>query len=492
MKYFCGAVLIFSGLFLFAQISGADGFSKAQCKVSGKIVEVVAIDIDGDGSKELVVSYKKGDGEKGKPRLAVFFGENGAYSLSPNIDIPLPSDTCVFDLGDLDGDKKINLILFRKWRIVSATLAKAGVGEFKTLIKRGSGIMFPNPEGEVPYADMVKDWGGEGTDALALPEYGKLNFFLLGDDGKLIEANTLAIKVKGGISTMGAAENGRNDYMIQSGITIPSIFLSPKEKSPRSLYTAFRQDVWFYKGFAENGKLFVFPILTAAEERDGNMDVVTRVMDLDGDGFSDVIVNKSGGSLRAFKSEVKIYRGNANGFESSPCFETEIKGFTPSIRFWDIDGDGRLEMALPQVDVGLTQMARMLLSQSVKMQFRIFRNRGTVGAMYHQEPDILRKMTFKIETEPVFHFIGLTPDFGGDFDGDGLPDLIMAYENGFGIWKNNGELKFSANPNFTMALPSIDVHRIDDLNGDGKSDIYLWESVNPKTRGQVTVYINRN
>jgi len=222
------------------------------------------------------------------------------------------------------------------------------------------------------------------------------------------------------------------------------------------------------------------------------MDVMVKVKDLDKDGYPEAIVKKSGGSIRDYISEIKIFRGNENGFEADPCFSTTLKGFTPILKFWDIDGDGRLEMALPLVDIGLTQMARMLLSQSVKMQFRIFRNQGEKGAMYDKNPDLVKKITLKIETEPLFRTLGFTPDLGGDFDGDGLPDLAMAYEKGFGIWKNKGNLNFSTSPFLSMALPPTGIQSLDDLNGDGKCDIYLWDAANPKTSGILNIYMNKH
>lgn len=467
----------------------AGPFSAGTLDVNGRVVDVLAQDLDGDGKLELVASYTKGFGKDARARLAVFYNNEGSYPASPDIDIQFPKDACVFDVGDLDNNGIAELFIFRKWQIDSVPLSKTGAGKTTMILKKGSGIMFPNPEGVVPYENLVRDWNGDGGNALALPDYGRLRFYIPNDGGQLSAAQALAIQPRGSISTSGTDNPGQRGYQLQSGQTFPALFISPEGISPRKLIAAFEQDVWYHEDFAEKGRRFNFPIITEKEKRDGNMNVTTRVMDLDGDGYPEVILNKYGGSLRGFYSEVLIYKGKVDGFESTPCYKLSVDGFTPMVQFWDIDNDGHKDMVISVVDIGLAQIARMMLSQTAKVQFKVYKCRGS-GNVYGESPDMTRKMTYRIETEPRVRFVGFTPDFGGDYNGDGKNDLVMAHSKGFGVWINKGGLKFTDGPDHTMELAPTDTYRMADLNGDKKCDIYLWDSANPDKLGKITVLTN--
>jgi hypothetical protein len=488
------AALLLVTLFILVAIH-AQAFEKNTCEVEGRIVEVLAEDVDADDRMDLVVSYKQGVGKDARGRIAVFFpNDAGTYPPSPQFDIGLPADACLFDVGDMDGDGQKELYVFRKWQVQSAPITPGGKAGLSTFLKKGSGAVFPDSEHRVPYENLVKDWFGEQSDALGLPDYGKLRIFKAEETKELKQVQSISLPARGWISTSGTDNPGQRGYQIQSGVTTPSIFLGPEQQSPRPLILTIREEAWYHagveKGFADKGAYRHFEILTEKEHQNANMDVRCRVEDLNGDGYPEIILNKFGGSLRSFHSEVRIYKGTATGFERSVNYTFAVDGFTPMLQFWDIDGDGRKEMVLPTVDVGLTQMARMLITQSVKVDFNIYRCAGS-GPLYGQKPDLSRKITYKVDTEPVFRFIGFTPDFGGDFDGDGMPDLFMNHEKGFGVWRNKGDLSFESAPFVTQGMKASDTYRLADLNGDQKTDLYLWDAVNPQTQGKLQVLINR-
>ena len=490
---FVGATLFF---LLCVSVAGAESFERGVCKVGGKIVEAIPVDLNGDKLLDLVVSYAKGVEPAAVPRLAIFLATPQGYSASPNIDLAVPADTCLFDVADLDLDGQAELILFRKWKVQAIAIADAQAGEPVTILKRGSGVLFPPYDGELPYEDLVRDWSGDGSVALVLPDYGRLIFFRPNQEEELAQAEVVNAPVRGWIATQGTDPPGQRNYQVHSGTRLPAIFLGPPREESSDLVFTYREELWFHRGqggrFAKRGKRFYLPILSEDERRRRNMNLLTLVDDLDGDGKPDAILNKFGGSLTNFRSKINIYSGIIGGFSNKPAYELQQSGYTSMLRFWDVDGDGKKEMGMLYADIGLMQIARMLLSKKVKVSFKVFRCRDAVGAqMYAPDADLERQVTYHFDTDSTNAIVGFTPSFDGDFDGDGRPDLFMSYSNGFGAWRNNGQMNFSSEPFITADLvPSI-TYRLKDLNGDRRCDLFLWDSLNPQRQGTLEVLFNR-
>ncbi len=481
-------------LLLLATTANA-AFVRNVCQVKGRVAEVVTADLDSDGFTDLLASYRFGAPPDAQARLAIFLGTAQGYTGAPDIDFAAPADACVFDLADLDGDGIDEVILFRKWSVQFVKLTDEGAQSPQTLIKMGSGVLFPPFNGQLPYENLVRDWSGDGKIAVALPDYGALRMFRPDDEGKMVAAETLTVPLRSWINTHGLQPPGMPDYMISSSVRFPMIFTGERQ-SERDLYLARGESLWLYRGaagrFATKGQKFTLPILTPAERAQENMNVLTLVDDIDGDGRVDAMINKFGGGLTNFSSEVHIHRGIDGGFAAKPGFTLTASGYMAGLRFWDIDGDGRKEMGMPTAEIGLVQLARMFLSKKVKVDVKLFACRGAIGPqMYAEKPTISKNVTLDLNTDNG-HLIGFVPSFEGDFDGDGKPDFFMAYEDGFGVWRNQGNMRIAAEPFLTQTLAPPQEYRLEYLDNDKKSDLLLWNPADPTQDNQVIVLLNRN
>jgi len=491
MRYMRIGLII--GLLLVASTAGADSFEHYRGKVDGKIVQVVSEDINGDGFTDLIVSYRKGLPPGAQPCFAVFLFSPEGFQTKPDLDVPAPWDTCLFDIADLNGDGRIELVLFRKWKVQKMPLFGDQAGQASTILSRSSGAMFPPYSAEVQYENLVRDWLGDGTPVLALPDYGALRFFRVsGDESESI--SKVNLPVRGWLRATGTAPPGLFRYQVHSGVETPAIFLGPKRPAGRDLVLTSREELWFHRsangGFQTKGKRFYFPILTDDERSQDNMSMLTLVDDLDGDGFPEAVLNKYGGSLTAFRSAIHIHAGVDGGFVKKPGYTHKASGYSAMLRFWDVDGDGKKEMLMPTADIGLVQIARVLLSQKVKVTFKMFRCQGAVGAgMYAAEPDFTREVVYDFDPDTGM-LVGFHPGFEGDFNGDGRPDLFMEYGEGFGVWDNRGNLQFGQTPYAVGNVPPCSYYHVDDLNNDKKADVFMWESNDPQRQNEVVVLLN--
>jgi len=111
----------------------AGGFVRHDLTVDGKIHQVVAVDVNGDDAKDLLIAYAKNDRRRAAARIAVVMAGDGF--AAPRLDIALPADACLWDTADVNGDGIAELIVLRKWSVVSRPLAKTEAATWTTLAK---------------------------------------------------------------------------------------------------------------------------------------------------------------------------------------------------------------------------------------------------------------------------------------------------------------------------------------------------------------------
>ena len=482
-------VLIAAGLAL-ANMAFA-GFDRVDLQVAGKISTVIPADVDGNGKNDLVVSYAKGSAPQATPFVAVFLARANGYGAQPDFTFSLPLDSCLIEPADIGQTGRSDLVVFRKRKVVSTALEPSSERIWRTLLDRGSDLMFPAVTGTVPSVDLVRDWLGEGKVAVAMPVYGHTLFFQPDPKGDLAPAGRVRLRVNGWMSVRGPATDNTPGTSLHAGAETPKLFLIRKQDGGRELVATFREEIWQHAlrdgRFEETGKHRSFSILTDKERRDDNMMMTSVVDDLNGDGLADLMINKYGGSLTRFKSGVYLFAGGADGPADTPAYTLERDGFVSLLRFQDLNDDGYKEMILPTVDIGLFQIARMLTSQSMKIKVSVYR--GGAG-YYGKEPELSRQLTLKVATEAGIQIMGYPPDFSGDFDGDGKPDLFMAHDDGIGVWRNTGDLAFDRNPMIVGKVETAESYRLVDLNGDTRCDFLSWYRMDPSKLGRIVLLIN--
>jgi len=159
-------------------------------------------------------------------------------------------------------------------------------------------------------------------------------------------------------------------------------------------------------------------------------------------------------------------------------------------------------MAVPSMELGLMRIIKMLLTKSATIGIKIYQMNEQ--ALYPEQPTLEKKLTLKFSFsmgEDSAEGSGTVPVFGldGDFNGDGYLDLISAVnQTKFNIYYGSEKKIFAdrAKINFDVKLPKNGNEvKIDDLDGNGKSDIIItYQKQDDKTgelRKMVRVLMNR-
>jgi hypothetical protein len=226
-------------------------------------------------------------------------------------------------------------------------------------------------------------------------------------------------------------------------------------------------------------------------------DLVT-VRDLDRDGRAEAVfgVEKSrGDSMRKELKDAKrpiqdyaFHRMNEDlDIAADPYFGMEIVGHTldagdveeADFPFWiqqfqDLDGDGREDLVTLTLDFSIFQVLRILVTKriSVGVDFHVYCQNDEGRFREVSGLDLSEKLKFDLNNLKLGRFA----QFAGDFDGDGRSDFVHL-GRGKSVTIHTGQpgCRYPKKPDLSVVLDeepaSLDLVRIEDLDGDGRSDI---------------------
>jgi len=191
--------------------------------------------------------------------------------------------------------------------------------------------------------------------------------------------------------------------------------------------------------------------------------------DMNGDNKTDfaaqIWVTK--GSWLGSEGEVVFAPGTGSGF--GPVQRLPSERAVLLVRLIDVDGDGDKDLSSAEMDFGVANLTRALLTQKIKVELMVRRMTSDgVGAA-----ELLHSVVVPISNDrepPV--------DLEHDLTGDGIPDMVSAQGTAeVRLFQGTGD-GYTKTP-----LASLDVgfkqgeDKIwaGDVTGDGRSDLIVWK-----------------
>jgi hypothetical protein len=165
----------------------------------------------------------------------------------------------------------------------------------------------------------------------------------------------------------------------------------------------------------------------------------------------------------------------------------------------DFDKDGALDFAMFKTNISATDIANWFRLNMGKidgdLNFYLF---DRAKNRYPRRPAFVKaiRMRFKVDLMEAMmgkvweNYLGTMMRFEGDYNGDGLLDLLVREEtNRIALYFNTGDRRtlYPDEPSINLeGVPSFDGLGLSDLNGDGADDLILY-----KNNQVLAVYLSR-
>jgi FG-GAP-like repeat len=492
-------------LLVCAQARAADvqRFDVKKLMVLGDVVVVTAADLDGDGKLDILAGYTSGTGPTTKRSMAIFWNKDGAFGTAPDLNLSLDDVHAFgFDLADIDGQPGDELLLVTPDGVVSRSFRGRTAGPVVKVVEQPTAFTRPAP-GAMPRLRIVQDLSAPGSRELLVAGTSTLGVYKSQGKGSYVRAAELALDVQAGWS---AADQMRRLDRARTG-TVPFFRLS---FSYPSLYVAdvdgdglldvvatledrvaiYRQGPGFTFEKAPSTSRD-FAVRTPEELKEAGTQASVTVSDVDGDGIADLVVRKLvARGLASVTTTTYVFFGRKGGvYAEAPDQVLRGEGATGTdVELFDITGDGRPDLVVPSVNIGIFAIVKILLNRTLSINFQVF---PFIPAKrrFADKPAAERELSFKLNLSGAADIQAI--DMFGDYNGDKRVDLAFGTgDDELSIFLGGKATLFDDSA--AARIPVRAVGRLEsvDLDGKGRSDMLLYYPSTKGHRGEVMLLRN--
>lgn len=444
----------------------------------GRVREVAAVDLDGDGLVDLAALSVTGQASDAVHHLSIYWQRPGnSFPEQPDTVWDLDRRIVLLDLS-VDGEPAggpaaiyslgadgVSMHRFRR---------RDGTVESTAVLAAPLDHLIPGDEWMV-VDDFVRDWRGIGPEML-IPGFPHPRLFRAGEtdwaDGTPLEVEPAATYwIRGSDKELrGAALNAQYVFPVpvsadQNGDGRQEIaFVERNRVTVFETVSAGEGDERFEK------KVYPVRILTDEEAASDRFSVRPRLIDVNGDARADlvVVVFRDTGIFQ-IEGRILVYFCKLNGsFVSQPDQVIEVDNALYHLaHVLDLDGSGTREIIIPSAKLGLWGYLRLLTTRKASFAFNTVAHGGEsgfdVGAMATDS------MTARLSRRYDLPVIKLE-----DMNGDDLVDVLIGSGEDRVCTHDGlpGEGKrFRSKPSSCFKADPYARYVIADLDGNGQKDL---------------------
>jgi len=487
-------------LLLFSTAEAADLFRAFSLQVPGRVQDLITQDLDQDGLQDLFVTYVEGRVPNHTRGLAVFFQTPEGFSNKSRQLIPVGDEVALVDVGQVDGEPGLDIVCICRGYVAYYPLRGRTYGKLTRFVSAHPFTVFAD-DGSLPYYDFLQDWNGDGKDELLLMEFDRSLIYPTGDRGLAAEGREIMLQAKVTITMGGADRIFQPHHSLRAFYWMPQLNTADYDGDGRKDLVA-----------SQGAKLSIF-----RQQPDGNFDrdptwqirlnlpeappkegkpqrgeqnpPMILVDDVDHDGRMDVIASQLVGGFGDLKSQTFIYYGQTGSLAKNK-WDQEIDvaqaGTFPLLR--DLDGDGSLDLIIPYVPIDIFSIAKMIITTSLDVRFKMYvlGKKDRYPALPTAEASSAIKINFRELTVE-----GGVPNVDGDFDGDGINDVVVGKNvKELQIKRGLGGGAFAEQPLAVIPIAAPLFPVVADLNHDGLADLAI--SYIPFTDHDHQIYVFLN
>ncbi len=458
--------------------------------VEGEITSMLVRDQDGDGLKEIWVSYHEG----GQRFLGVFRGA-ASYSNLPDLVVPVDPQAILFSVGDYDPFAGLDLLFISRTSGVLYPLAAGDVGGGVRKLFDAE-LFFSTPScTAIPawLSGSKLDMDGDGAEDLVIPEKRELRLFFAASRGFAGDGSPR--------SPWRAAASLPIAYYLLTGTREEKVSrvvedFAEEDKSPppildttgaypfpvfqdfdgdRRLDLIVKQPGYRLEVFRQASPGAFSPVPDLKLEAPWTKDATSlELADLNGDRKLDAVAARL--LLKDLATEVQVFVQDPSqpgqGFEV-PRQILRVQGFFRSPVLADLDRDGRLDLLVSTYRVDLLDQLKKSAVDEVELTHEIYA--GGAETPFERRPSYQEK--FLLRTRDLEGGNPRASLFAGhDLTGDGRPDILFI-DGGRSLRLHRSvagkPLRFEEDPAFTERIEDPIALEIADLDVRGGEELIL-------------------
>jgi hypothetical protein len=461
--------------------------------VRGTVQHVLAEDVGGDGRRDLLVFSVVPAGPAETERLVTWF-HAGAAGFDP-----VPAQTWRFDpegsFVDVARRPEGGLDMvycvpggLRRYRLVRGMRDPPRAEPYWT----GVGLLAGRSADAFLFYDFLRDWRGRGVETAAVLQPGKL---VLLDRDPAAPPLVLSLRTEIERLESPASVQFRPRSPTYLGQRLPNLDLADWDGDGHpDLIATIGDRVEVHLAHA-GGELAAEPdvvarLLGPGDPRDETRRQIVQVADVNGDGKLDAVVSTLSGGISDAQHVVQVFLGTGGGFASRPSASLELRGAAAQVILSDLDGDGRDELTVASMTVGIPALLRLLVTRRATIGYATYEV-GRDGGL-GKRPSLAWSRSIPINLRGTTDPPALT--LTGDFDGDGVRDLVSSPRDGQlevrRIVRGPGGLALGD----VLDVLSVPAHAqvvAADLEHRGRSDLIVYDPRSHEPEGRVLVFRSR-
>ena len=442
-------------------------------RLPGMILKVASGNADSDAKTDLFLFHKPAK-ESYEKFCSIYLQGEGDFKADRQVQIPLGEGISAFDIKDIDSDGMDELCGFDADGLIVFQWHSGSSVESGRLLKYQT--VLPKISRGIVAVNWIADVNSDDRMDVLLPGTDGMRLFLMANDFSLVESHVFEFE-----QAMSVTDESGQNYVVYR---LPRIEFSDFDKDGYTDLGSFdreRMDFFLTDGARTPARHKTAPLI-----REFTKDFIASAEfeDLNADGVPDAVLVLLS-QKKNLQSEVRVYFGDEGfsyGNRPTHVYSGDSRLILPV--FLDATGDGKMEMLLQDINVGIGFFLNYFLANRIRVDtaLRMLSQDGR----YEDSPAVRRAIYIRVSDS------GTEPARGaGDFNGDGLDDLVVGTsENRLSFFLSNKQTILPKEPTFELSVPAFGNMTTMDMNADDRADIiilYPQESM----KGIATVLLSR-
>jgi hypothetical protein len=460
----------------------ANFFQTQEVKTGARLRHLALRDVVAGGGEEVVVMERSGEFPNYRSSLSIY-GTPSGQKLEKVAEMTFPTDSLLY------GFFNHALILIRGHSVEKWTLL-SGVYKPDPLYRATFDSFFEIPEtGDVTYIPVQSPIN---PNQILVP--GRKGLLVLESTAKgWASKGEIPAPVRAFYTSSSEKLPFDPDFLMRGSLWYPHVGSGKMSSSLELSWIFSWMDEVTTVSTSDPKKMNYFKLgLLSEKDRDDEQAYVeTSAEDLNKDGHIDFVANKFRGSATSLQAETTLFYTKADGMiDIANAKKIEpTANRTGGALVSDFNKDGWKDLVVASTQYNAWAIIRALLRKQVNVNFSFYM--GSSAGFRLNAPDFTKEVSFQFDLNDG-QIDGLLPSLDGDFNGDGYADVFFARNPRavtLLIQQPKEKEFYSVSLGRNYEVDVLRKYRIGDLNGDGKSDVVMYDSRSAKNR-QFTVLLN--